>query len=625
MELFKQLKNNLLYLDPVAFCEAKIILEGSKFRLTGNGYKPFADIYRYIGIKALERDSKPVVLVKGRQVGATVMAGSLEMYFMTSGLFGTGGRPPMRIMHCFPQLDLAYGYTKEKLDPIMSAGVPPDIISAKMIGKRKSYFESMLDTGSATNNSLQFKKFINNNHLLVESTGLAADRIRGHTLDAMFFDEVQDMTRNALINATKSLTKARYGPPRVGLQIYFGTPKQRGTAYWDMWQASSQMYFHLGCERCGQHFPLYTPGSDDWERIWKEGYLVECTKCNKLQNKNDAAERGKWIPFGDKGDKAEFIGYHINQLYIPDFERETIIKAKPENSAITTERGYQNEILGEFYDGSGAPITAEEIREKCADFDRKFMAGIPYASGKRVYLGCDWGDKVDVDQLAVGEGGAQRGQSYSCVVVLIADGPQRLSVVFATRLKRNDVDYKKAIVEQMFRQYSITQAVGDVGYAHDLTYMLQQEYNDRFLASRAHPKIVKHGHIKFVKDVFPREIQFEKNYYITELYDLMKRGSIRFPYGDFEKIAWLVQHCCSMDIKVTMDRSGDGIMNYVKGSTPNDGFMALLNAYIAYKYDLTKGFTLYDPNSFNAEALEKRESEPMAISAYLPKMRTFGM
>jgi hypothetical protein len=102
-ELFDQLRDGFLSIDPVAFCERYLTLDGKPFRLNGNGYKPFADIYRYIGVKALERDSKPVVLVKGRQVGATTMAAALELFFMTSGTFGVGGRPPMRIIHAFPR------------------------------------------------------------------------------------------------------------------------------------------------------------------------------------------------------------------------------------------------------------------------------------------------------------------------------------------------------------------------------------------------------------------------------------------------------------------------------------------------------------------------------------------
>lgn len=989
-ELFIQIKNAILSLDPVQFCQKYLTLDGRPFRLEGNGYRPFADIYRYIGIKALERDAKPVVLVKGRQVGATTMAAALELYFMTSGLFGTSGRAPIRIMHCFPQLELAFAYTKTKLNSMISSSI--ESLEIKKGGKKKSFIESKLDTSTATNDSLQFKQFIGGNHIFIESTGLTADRLRSRTVDVMFFDECfpynqyietefgkkqigtlynlwknnknlplvksyneitkkfeykkilnacekgernliqitcgnreirctenhpfltengwkkakelckgdliktspstpfflrslnddqlqvalgsflgdghlssnglnryrlvvihgakqqqyckwkadifnakteyiekngyskkqavkfvsksfclqylpktktecpqwvldkldarglavwfmddgsiikdrhnqainacistcsfdedsqkrivaklnsmgiechysfyktkkngyfsiylnkagyqklceiikpyvhknlsykiidysenssnynwnnnfhdygltvidnvislskseivydievednhnfiitsgsgsknlgglivhncQDMRGQALANATKIMAKAQYGKTTEGVQVYFGTPKQRGTEYWKIWNNSSQLYYYLGCENCKEHFPLYTPSTSDWEKIWidddldehhpSHGFIVKCTHCGFEQDKRDAAERGKWIPFNKNGEYDEkhnligwkFIGYHINQLYMPEFTKQDIIAQKPENHPINTERAWQNEILGEFFAGDASPITPEEIDENCADRQRKFKVSIGTTENKKVYLGCDWGQKADIDQLTVGDTAKrQQGQSYSCTVILVPDGPHILNIEFATRLKRNDLESKRSIVEQMFRQYSVNLAVGDVGFANDLTELLQREYGERFLGSQAVSRV--NGHVKYKDDFFPSTIIFEKDYYIAELYSLMKEGRIRFPYGDFEKVGWLVQHCCSMEIKPTIDRSGETGIRYVKGSTPNDGFMALLNAYLAYKFDISGGFSISNPNMMNFDP-KKRRPIP-AVTGYLPR------
>lgn len=37
---------------------------------------------------------------------------------------------------------------------------------------------------------------------------------------------------------------------------------------------------------------------------------------------------------------------------------------------------------------------------------------------------------------------------------------------------------------------------------------------------------------------------------------------------------------------------GQPVKTFVKGPVPNDGFMALMYAYMAYKFDLTKGFSV---------------------------------
>lgn len=629
MEIFEQLKTNLLHIDPVKYCEDRLTLDGEEFRLNGNGYKPFADIYRYIALKGLEKDGKRVVFVKGRQVGATTMAAALECYFMSCGLFGTNGRYPMRIMHCFPQLDIAYAYTKDKLDPMISAAIADPNGAKGKNGKPKSYLEAQLDTSAPSNNSLQFKKFLNGNQIWVESTGLNGDRIRGRTIDCMFFDEVQDIRAKAIANSTKTLVQGKYGKSGRGVQVYFGTPKQRGSNFHNMWKQSSQQYYHLGCERCGEYFPLYTPGSDEWEKIWLYGFIVKCPHCEKEQDKREAAERGKWIAFNEIDEdapeeegKESYVGFHINQLYIPTLEKEQIIGEKPENNLSNSETEYQNEVLGEFYSGDGMLLTPEDIDTYCQDVGRRFCRSIEVTDNKRVYLGCDWGKKVDTSHMTVGEKKDKRGgQSYSCAVVLVPEGPERLSIEYATRLVRNDPEYKKGIIEQIYRQYSISMAVGDIGYAGDLTYILQKEHPN-FLASDARPHIK--NKVKFVDDEFPQVIRFEKNYYIAELLDWLKKGKIRFPYGSYEKVAWLIEHCCSMETKITMSRTGEPIINYVKGSTPNDGLMALLNAYLAYKYDLTKAFTISHPSHFYPERMTERTEAVAAISAFLPGMRTYG-
>lgn len=63
-DVFFKLKDQLLNIDPVAFCEKYLTLDGKPFRLSGNGYKPLAEIYRYVGIKALEDNAKPIIIVK---------------------------------------------------------------------------------------------------------------------------------------------------------------------------------------------------------------------------------------------------------------------------------------------------------------------------------------------------------------------------------------------------------------------------------------------------------------------------------------------------------------------------------------------------------------------------------
>lgn len=599
-DFFDKFKSDISNLDPVVWCEKYLTLDGKPFRVNGNGYKPFSDIYRYIGIKSLEKSSKPVIIVAGRQVGKTTLISAISAYFTCSGIAGNNGRQPMSLIHFFPTLIHAFAYAKGKLNPLISNSVQVEVGKKKM-----SYIESRLDKSFPTNDSLQFKQFIGSNVLRIESTGLDAARIRGITATLCAFDECQMISAQAISNANKVLTTSTYGPR--GIEIYLGTPLQKGSNYWKMWNASSQQYYHLGCEQCKEYFPLYTPDDPDgWEKVWLYGYVVKCTKCGCEQNKLEAQERGKWIAL-NKDENCYYTGYHISQLYMPFFTKEDIIKEKPENHPVNTERAYMNEVLGQFYSGDSGIITPEEIQEKCGDMDRRMRANITSSDNLKVYAGYDWGKKQADSENS-------QGQSYSCAVILSADNSGLLSVDFCTMLKRNDFEEKKSIVDQMFRQYNVKLAVGDVGYANDLTEVLQHTHGDKFLGSEATAHI--NGHQKYVDDYFPKKIVFEKNYYIEEVYGLLKKGMIRFPYKDYERIVPLITHICSMEIKTTMNRIGEPQQTYVKNGV-NDLFMAMINAYIAYKFDITKGFK-NNPNSPNSLG---GSGKIPAILAYSPRMR----
>jgi hypothetical protein len=608
---FDMLRDNILNLDIIHFIETYLTLDGAPFRLTGNGYKPFVEIYRYIALKAVEPTAKPVILVKGRQIGGTTMAAALECYFVACGLFGNNGRPPMRMGHLFPTLSLAASYSKTKLDPMISSSKPmPGVLKSN--GMLKSFMESKLDTSSPANNNMHFKLFQGRNLLFVESSGIDGDRIRGLTMDCAFFDEVQDIPSIALGAVTKVLAQAHYGAVGEGVQVYFGTPKQKGTNYHNMWKMAEQHYYHLRCESCEGLFPLYRPDVN-WEDIWLYGKIVKCTECGHEQEKIQAAENGQWVRFGGADPKdSKYIGYHINQLYIPHFTKETILGQKPEKNPNNTERIYQNEVLGEFYDGDGSLISPEEIYENCGDIGRQFTKSIGSHENKMVYAGFDWGQRGALDQLA----GRQRGQSYSCGVILTAESPNRFVIEFATRLQKTDPQSKLDIVDEMFRRYSIQVAVGDIGDAYDLTHALQRKYFERFLASRAAPKVI--GHVKFTRDIFPKEIVFERDYYYSELMGLLKSGAIRFPMGQFEEVSWLINHCCSMDVRANIGRQGDPIRRYIKGPSPNDGFASLLNAYLAYKFHITQGFKITQPALMKYE-IAKRNAKIPAVLGYMPK------
>ncbi len=559
LKLFENLKSSFLDLDPANFIQNNLTIDGEEFRILGNGWRFMVDIYRYIAINATKKDGKSVVIKKGRQVGATVMAGALDLYFTNSGLYS---KPPIRVVHLFPALAQVKKFSQDKLEGMIRTA------KGDLINKNK------LKSANAVDN-LTMKQF-KNGTLWIDSMGTDADRIRGMTADVVFFDEVQDMYSQGIGNATKILTASKYGPIGKGVQVYFGTPKERGSHFSTIWDMSDQRYYHLGCKSCKETYPFYMPNDERWKDIWVSGYDIKCPKCGFVQKKIDAIELGKWVPSRDPSD-CKYAGFHINQLYIPYFSKENIMDLMPENNPSQTERIWNNEVIGEFYSGLGMPITKADIYEKCRDPDRYFSKSIDPRI-KTSYFGVDWGGKAD---------GKSGGQSYSCVVVISVTHSGDILIEHAHKLRDTSFNYKKETVNEMFRRFGVQRAVSDWFFGQDVVHDIQLRFGDRFIGAQGSGSLVKP--LKYREEEMI--VSYNKDLLIEEVFNLMKKGKIRFPWKSYEHIEWLIEHCTSMEMQQRVV-GNQPVKKYVKGSGPNDGLMALMYAYMAYKFDLTKGFTI---------------------------------
>lgn len=580
-DLFEQLKSSFLDFDPAHFVKGNLTLDGAEFNVLDNGWKFMSDIYRYIALQATRPDGKPVVIKKGRQVGATVMAGALDLFFTNSGLFCD---PNIRVIHLFPALGQVKKFSQDKLENLIRTA-KDDFITKNKLNSPNSV------------DNLTMKQF-NTGTLWIDSLGADGDRIRGMTVDVAMFDEVQEMLGHAIGNATKILTAAKYGPVGQGVQVYFGTPKDKNTHFSTIWDQSDQRYYHLGCINCKKTYPFYLPDDNRWQSIWLYENTIQCPLCGTKQKKIEAIELGKWVgtrPFED----SDFVGYHINQLYIPYFTKENIEKLMPENNPAQTERLWKNEVIGEFYSGAGAPLTKAEIYKLCRDPDRYFAKSIK-RDEKSVYLGSDWGGKDD-------DPNSKGGQSFSCVVVLSASPDGVLSIEHAHKLKKNTFEFKKDTINEMYRRFGITRGVSDWFFGQDVVTDLQLTYRDRFLGAQGSGSLVKP--VKYREDELI--ISYNKDLLIDELIELFRKGKIRFPWKSYEYVEWLIDHCTSMESKIRIS-GGQPIKTYVKGNSPNDGFMALMYAYMAYKFDLTKGFSI-------KPGMERQSQYPRAVIANIKR------
>ena len=165
-------------------------------------------------------------------------------------------------MHCFPALAQVQKYAKDKLSTMMRTS-KDNYILRQLHGYDP-------DTGKKTNDdtsTLTYKQFRNECQLWIDSNANNAARLQGQTLDCIMADEVQRMFDTDIGNANRTLTASNYGPRGQGVQVYFGTPLQKGSYFWKIWESSDQRFYHLRCTGCGEYFQLYEYGSDSWEQI----------------------------------------------------------------------------------------------------------------------------------------------------------------------------------------------------------------------------------------------------------------------------------------------------------------------------------------------------------------------
>jgi hypothetical protein len=512
------------------------------------------------------------------------MAGALDLYLTNSGLFSS---PPIRVLHAFPSLGMVKKFTQDKLEGMIRTA------------KDDSINNNKLRSANAVDN-LTMKQF-KTGTLWIDSIGRDGDRIRGMTCDVTFFDEIQDMYGLAINNTTKILTQAKYGQTGKGVQVFFGTPKERSSYFHSIWEMSDKRYYHLGCGNCDQTFPFYMTGSDEWQNIWIEGFTIKCPICGHLQNKIDAIERGKWVPSVSDPESCKFVGFHINQLYLPNFTKQHILDLMPENNPTQSTRVWNNEVIGEFYSGSGLPLTKTDIYERCRDQNRSFSTNID-PNRKKTYLGVDWGGKVDNDNI-------DRGQSYSCVVVLSAQPDGTLLVEHCHKIGEHGFKHKITTIKECYRRFGIQRGVSDFYFGNDVVDDLQVLYRDKFLGAQGSGNLSKP--IRFREDELM--LSYNKDLVIDEIFDKLRKGKIRFPWKSYERIEWLIDHCTSMEVGVRIS-GGQQIKTYKKGNIPNDGLMALMYAYMAWKFEATRGYSI-------KPGLHEEPIMPRPSLVYLPRLK----
>lgn len=558
--------SEFLTLDPIEFVERTLTIEGQNFLLSGCGREYLHEPYRYICLEAVTRKGKPVVVKKGRQVEMTTTASAVSLYMACSGTYDH-----VRGLHVFPQIEQARRYSKLTFDPRLQES------------KGRRLTRLMTNSGSVTQ-----KEFKDGNLIAIEGAGEEGDRLRGISLDYVLFDEIQDLPRTARENTLEAMAHSKFGPEGFGVELCFGTPKDIGSDFHELWNLSDRRFYYCKCIHCGHYFDLWYKYNNNKAvegTNLSHGFMVKCEDsegkgCKKLMHKHKAVKDGKWIPTVED---AEYRGYHIDQLLVPHIPREAIDKKLQERSI----RNFQNEVMGDFYYGADTSLTFPEVVEKTTtDPDTRTWTLSTQVSDRQTWAGIDWGQRISGEDDE-GTGG------YTVFTVISRLPGNKLKLEFAKRLEQKQVVGPGGQIEEIkrwIRLYNCKYVACDHGAGHVQNQLLTEAYPNKVhrVFSTAGTKIP----YKF--DRKQKLITIDKHKAFEEVYDHIRNDFMfSFPYGNPEEVEWLMEHLANVEIVTKQLTNGTTRKIYQKqGPTrPIDGAAALVYAYIAYKFQQTTGFS----------------------------------
>lgn len=577
MDLLASFTKDLKSIDPVDFVENNLTIKGKTFKLKNCGRDYLHEIYRYIAYESVKDNGVPLIVVKGRQVEMSTTATCVGLYFMASGMFdhATG-------LHAFPLIKTASRYSAKAFDTMVEESVDKSI-KKKQAGTKIATDGKIVKDHTVLNamwNQTQ-KDFKQTNTLYIEGAGSDGDRLRGMQIDFLLYDEFQDWTRDAFEVTREALSHSQFGPPGTGLEMYFGTPKEAGSEFHERWLMSDQRYYHLKCPHCGEYQRLTLDN-------FVKGYDVQCVQCKELFDKRLGISRGKWIPHKPENSK-RMRGYHIDQLLVPAITREAIDRKLEENSP----RVNANEVFGEFYSGAIDDISLAKVIDWTAhNPDSKELLFPMFIDDHQTVMGIDWGGRVSGEEDP-GEG------SYTVVTVLSKTFEGKYKLEYAERLAVDKLDELIQRISMIIRKYNCQQVFADHGYGKDRIDRLRDTFGKHIKAVYTGGTNLKKGY-SYNDEV--EMVTIDKHYVLEEMFNFMQQYNFIFPCKNEEKVDWLWDHICGIEI-FSVEQAGMIRKRFKKkrSTQPIDGLMALAYAYVGMRFNQTNGFTSHGAN-FNSKS-----------------------
>lgn len=414
------LPDNILKARPSVLSRAILTLKGKPLEL--DEYKPFEVIY----------DSSPssMTVMAGRQIGKSV---SLAAAITSNSI----ARPYFTTLFVSPLSQQTSRFSTQYLEPFLNSR----IVRKHYIdnSSKKNVFQRTFTNGSAVT-------------LSYAETEQDADRARGIAGDALYCDEIQDMSLEALPVLAETLSASDYGFKR-----YTGTAKGEANSLTIMFKRSNMMEWVVKCPGCG-YYNIPNDIKNCMAILQNNPHGPGCIKCGHILN----MKTGSWI--AAKPHIKEHIGLHTPQLIIPartaPKKWKEIVGKIGQYSSVKL----ANEVFGLPVGAGGRPLSMREAMDCCNPDKTEFDKGFPKDSRGILVttLGVDWSVT-----------GSDK--SYTVVTVLGYDYTGKCYLLYTRKLDGIDILEQVKIVERIYAQFQCSAIGSDRGVGVLQGQLMQQD------------------------------------------------------------------------------------------------------------------------------------------------------
>ncbi len=507
------------------FCESLLYLNSQPLSLADYPHMRYIyDVtYKNVVLKFSRQTAKSTTM-------ANIMVADAVMRPKDPNKGGTGG---FQQMYISPTVDQTKIFSHDRLSPVIegSPWVKRNFTDSKLV------------------QNVFMKQLKNGGKMYLRYALLNADRIRGFSVDKIYYDECQDLREDIMPVADETMSRSFYKE-----RVFSGTPKLTKGTLASLWFRSTMNEFMPKCEHCGKWNIL------DDKNIGKSGLI--CKYCGKGLNPRN----GQWVRTGKAAnDKYKSIGFRVCALHFygapwVNWQNDIILKYETQPRNI-----FFNETLALEYDDGVSPLTEADIKRHCTGGP---MVDRPNSHTKmsHIYIGVDYGPINSND-------------SYTVLLVLMPEG-QRVRVLFAKRYvgKEADFAYLHNDIVDVFRTWNARLIGADHG--------MGEASNSELRSRLGIDKVVAFQHQSNQKEELKWNAKLNayttsRTQIMTKFFSDIKRGKFIFPqWEDWEPFARDL-------LAPVVDYDKDKTKMFYVNQQPDDIFHAMI--YGTTAYELIKG------------------------------------